>query len=96
MSSETVRISHKEIAQIDQVLSQVPSDQEDSFGFQNCISLLIRFPLLVFSFRPLSILGALTSIDNLLFSPCELLINRDKLAMLDRLRVAAAENEAER
>lgn len=33
----------------------------------------------------------LDSIDSLLLSPCELLIKRDKLAMLDRLRDIAAE-----
>jgi hypothetical protein len=69
-----------------------------SFGFQNCIIRLMRLPLLDFSFlSPSLVLGARDSIDSLLFSPCELLINRDKLAMLDLLRVTAAEDkEAER
>jgi len=69
-----------------------------SFGFQNCIIRLIRLLLLPFSFlSPSIILGARDSIESLLFSPWELLIKRDKLAMLDRFRVTAAEeSEAER
>jgi hypothetical protein len=72
--------------------------QDDSFGFQNCIIRLIRLLLLPLSFfSPPIVLGGRDSIDNLLFSPCELLIKRDRLAMLDRLRVTAAEErEAER
>ena len=53
---------------------------------------LIRFPLLLFSFLSTSLtLGARDSMDNLLFSPWELLMSRERLAMLERLRVTAAE-----
>jgi len=45
--------------------------QEDSFGFQNCTNRLIRLLLLLFSFLSESILGARTSTDSLLLSPCE-------------------------
>ena len=69
-----------------------------SFGFQNCIIRLMRLPLLALSFLSVSIvLGAVYSMESLLLSPCELLMRRDRLAMLDRLRVAVAEDrEAER
>jgi len=59
---------------------------------------LIRLLLLPFSFFSLSIaLEGRDSIDNLLLSPWELLIRRDKLAILDRFLVTAADdNEADR
>ncbi len=41
-------------------------------------------------------LGARDSIDSLLLSPWELLMRRDRLAILDRLRITAAENDADR
>lgn len=61
-------------------------DEEDSLDFQN-INLLRRlFFFLSFGCSRYSDWG-LCSMDSLLFSPWEeLLINRDKLAMLERLR----------
>lgn len=69
-----------------------------SFGFQNCIMRLMRLLLLPFSFLSGSVIcGARDSMESLLFSPCELLMRRDRLAILDRFLVTAAEeSEAER
>jgi hypothetical protein len=69
-----------------------------SFGFQNCIIRLMRLPLLALFFSSASVMvDGVYSMDSLLLSPCELLMRRDKLPMLDRLRVAVAEGrEAER
>lgn len=71
---------------------------EASFGLQNCIMRLMRLPLLVFSFLSVSIIfEAVYSMESLLLSPCELLMRRDRLAILDRLRCTVAEDkEAER
>jgi hypothetical protein len=57
------------------------------------MSRLILLPRLGFSFFsiPSEVLGRV-SIDSLLFSPCELLIKRERLAILDRLRDIAAED----
>ena len=68
-----------------------PAQLAVSFGFQNCISRLRRFVLLARGFLSAS-LSHVTSIDSLLLSPCELLINRLRLARLDRRRPKAAED----
>jgi len=81
-----------------EVLKCVPGfqDAEASLGFQNCKPRLNRLILLLFSFLSGED-GACCSIESLLLSPWEVLINLDKLAILDRLReTAAAESEAER
>lgn len=61
-----------------------------SLDFQNCIIRLSRLVLLLFPFFSGS-LSIGTSIDSLLRSPCELLINRLRLARLERRRPKAAE-----
>ena len=63
-------------------------------GFQNCTIRLNRFVLLTLPFLSGS-LSRVTSMDNLLRSPCEVLMRRLRLARLDRLRPKAVDvNEA--